>query len=72
MQPSVQSLWFTIAAWGLGVAALLPLVMIAGVCFVAPVDWHKRLILAAILAGISSLLTFGSGWCFRKRDEPKN
>jgi hypothetical protein len=69
MQDSLQSTWLTIAAWGLGLALLVPLVMIAGVCFIAPIDWHTRLIGIAILVGICALLMFGSGWCFRRQDE---
>jgi hypothetical protein len=69
MQGSLQSKWLTIAAWGLGFASLAPLVMIAGVCFVTPIDWHTPLISIAILVGICALLMFTSGWCFRRRDE---
>ena len=69
MQGSIQSTWLTIAAWGLGIASLVPLVMIAGVCLVAPVDWQTRLIGVAVLVGICALLMYASGWCFRRRDE---
>jgi hypothetical protein len=69
MQSDLQSTWLTIAAWGLGIFSLVPLVMIAGVCFVAPIDWNTRLIGIAVLVGICALLMFASGWCFRRRDE---
>jgi membrane-bound acyltransferase YfiQ involved in biofilm formation len=72
MQDSFQSKCLTIAAWGFGIFALFPLVLIAGVCFVAPVDWNTRLIIITILVCISALMTFCSGWCFRRRDERLN
>lgn len=72
MPSNPQSPWFAIAGWGLGVAALFPLALIAGVCFVAPVDWHTRLIVIPVLIAICALLTLLSGWCLRRRDEAKD
>ena len=69
MKRNHRSSWFTVAAWGFGIAALIPLALIAGVCLVAPVDWHTRLIAISILIGLCVLLTIGSGWCFRMRDK---
>ena len=68
MKESRQSVWLSIAGWGLGVAALLPIVLIAGVCLVAPIDWHTKLVGILILAGISALSTYGSCRCFGRRD----
>jgi membrane protein implicated in regulation of membrane protease activity len=62
-------MWLTIAAWGFGIASLVPLVMIAGACFIAPVDWHTRLIGIAFLIAVCALLVFASGWCIRRRNE---
>jgi hypothetical protein len=68
MKERPQSIWFSIAGWGLGISALLPLVLIAGLCFVAPVEWRAKLIGILILACVSALLTYSSCWCFGRRD----
>lgn len=36
MHSDNQASWLTVAAWGFGLAALLPLVMLAGLWIVAP------------------------------------
>jgi hypothetical protein len=65
MQRGHKPLWLTIAAWGLGIVALISIALIAGVCLVAPIDWHTRLIGIAVLNAICTLLMLLSGWCFR-------
>jgi hypothetical protein len=54
---SVRSPRLTTCGWVLAVVALFPIALIAGVCLVAPVDWFTRLIVIAVLCGISALAT---------------
>jgi hypothetical protein len=68
MKESTRFSALSIAGWGLGVAALLPIILIAGVCLVAPVDWKTKLLGSVILAGLSGALTYASCRCFERRD----